>query len=313
MGKGTGTVEVQWYKGRPPAAVREQRTARWHQRSWNASTERRGSRPRYQALYMPPARRSPPPTRSQSRLQAARIWANDPSGDAPSRLLGGRMGMPRAVSREEAGQHGEAQALPQQLEAGVRCPSPAVVSEEQVDAVWRAGLACHRRPGSTHPGHHGDCQRTGDEDVAECRRRPLAAGMGAQVCCARTNPDVAQEGAHPQPPVQNAPRQDSLGPPGGRPGRGPGRSPTTRQARLQGTSGAGWRAARSWLSLGGGSGGGGGGTGAAAAPDASRTRLGGGRDGAGCIQGASVDGSGAARMRVAPDEGLAPPAAADPP
>ena len=76
MGKGTGTVEVQWYRGRPPAAVREQRTARWHQRSWNASTERRGSRPRYQALYMPPARRSPPPTRSQSRLQAARIWAN---------------------------------------------------------------------------------------------------------------------------------------------------------------------------------------------------------------------------------------------
>ena len=84
------------------------------------------------------------------------------------------------------------------------------------------------------------------------------------------------------------------------------RSPTTRQARLQGTTGAGWRAARSWLSLGGGSGGGAGGTGAAAAPDASRTRLGGGRDGAGCIQGASVDGSGAPRMRVAP-------AAADPP
>ena len=46
--------------------------------------------------------------------------------------------------------HGEAHELPQQLEAGVRCPSPAVVSEEQVDAVWRAGLACHRRPGSTH-------------------------------------------------------------------------------------------------------------------------------------------------------------------
>ena len=124
MGKGTGTVEVQWYRGRPPAAVREQRTARWHQRSWNASTERRGSRPRYQALYMPPAPAKPATDQEPVALAGRPHLGQDPSGDAPSRLLGGRMGMPRAVSREEAGQHGEAQALPQQLEAGGPVPKP---------------------------------------------------------------------------------------------------------------------------------------------------------------------------------------------